>query len=86
VDDLHQPEANLIAEGLCECPAEQFAPGRCKEGVVGGPNPEVSAVLVQFEHKIIERGNKCLQASFAFSQSVGNPVGFAVVAHCVLQN
>jgi len=44
----------IVAEELANCSAEQLAPGRGQQGVVAGPDPEVSAVLVELEHKVIE--------------------------------
>jgi hypothetical protein len=49
-----QAQADLFADGLTKCPAEHLAPGRRQKGVVGGPDPEISAVLVELEHKVIE--------------------------------
>jgi hypothetical protein len=53
-DDSDQLEAELLADGLANCSAEQLASGRCEQGVIGGPDAEVRAVLVELEHKVVE--------------------------------
>ena len=44
--DLLQPEPHVLADHLGVRPAEQLVPGRYEQGVVGGPDPEIGAVLV----------------------------------------
>ena len=53
-DGAGQAQTDIFADGLANCPAEHLAPGRGQQGVVGGPDPQVRAVLVELEHKIVE--------------------------------
>ena len=80
-DDSGQTETDLLAECLTVGLSEQCVPGYCEEGVVGGPDLEVGAVLVELEHKVVERGEERVQTGFAFAQSLRRLEVFASFAH-----
>ncbi len=53
-DDFGQAAADLLAERLTMGLAEQFGPRHRKQVVIGGPDLEVGAILVDLEHEIVE--------------------------------
>ena len=54
VDDLGQRQPDCLAKGLTKGPTEQLVPRCYKQGVIVGPDREVSALIVELENEIIE--------------------------------
>ena len=74
-DNSGKSEADLFADPLTDRSPQELVPGRGQQGVVGGPDPEVSAVLVQLEHNIVEGGKQSLEAGVTIGPHFGGPPG-----------